>query len=163
MKILGLPTESSPSKEKPDQGGVSCTTSTYEAYRSNNDGNIYVNNLDDVFRQAEQGYERLAKAKKQIEEAEAILTQVVRDFQSSTATLIGNEYEADYQCRQRVTWNTDELEAIFHDVDKLPEHVKKSLRVDKEAYEKLPEEMKNILAPARIVNPQKPKINVRRK
>tara|TARA_A200000159_G_C7224443_1_gene297546 strand:- start:39 stop:527 length:489 start_codon:yes stop_codon:yes gene_type:complete len=162
MKILGLPTESSPSKEKSGQG-VSFTTSSYEAYKSNDDGNIYISNLDDVFRQAEQGHKSLAKAKKQIEEAEAMLAQVAREFQSSNATLIGNEYEADYQSRQRVTWNTDELEAIFHDVDKLPEHVKKSLRVDKEAYEKLPEEMKNILAPARIVNPQKPKINVRRK
>ena len=163
MKILGLPTENSSSKEKPDQGVVNGKISSYEAYKSNDDGKIYISNLDDVFRQAEQGHKSLAKAKKQIEDAEAMLAQVAREFQSSTATLMGNEYEADYQSRQRVTWNTDELEAIFHDVDKLPEHVKKSLRVDKEAYEKLPEEMKNILAPARIVNPQKPKINVRRK
>lgn len=162
MKILGLPDHGNKPKAEP-QEHFEVRKGGHNAHRSNGESEIYVDGLDHVFEQVERGHEALSRAKKQIEEAEKQLVQVARDFQMSEAKLVGNDFEADVIPKERVTWNTNELENIFREKDKLPAHVKKSLRVDKDAYDKLPKAMKNILEPARIVNPQKPKINVRRK
>jgi len=163
MKILGLPNQDDKTNPKPQLKEITNYRGAHSAYTNGDDRKIFVENLDDVFHQVELGHPALAKAKEKIEEAEKVLAQVARDFQMSEATLVGDEFEADVIAKERVTWNTDQLESIFHAADKLPDHVKKLLRVDKEAYEKLPQAMKDILEPARIVNPQKPKINVRRK
>ena len=163
MKILGLPDPANKTAPEPRNEPLTNTKGGHSAHKSNGSNVVHVENLDHVFKQVEQGHEALSKAKKQIEEAEKMLVQVARDFQLSEAKLVGNDFEADVIPKERVTWNTNELENIFREKDKLPAHVKKSLRVDKDAYDKLPKAMKNILEPARIVNPQKPKINVRRK
>ena len=160
MKILGLPEEGAKKKKSEPSVG---TMRSYSAIKNHSSSTAFVENADTVFGQLEAGREELEKARTKIEAAEAIIMEIASSMNMKDGELESHVFRAEIKSKERVTWNTEELEKIFHEKDKLPKHIKKSLRVDKDTYESLPREVQNILEPARIVNPQKPQIKVRRK
>lgn len=162
MKILGLPTDSNQKPQSTPAPSTVTSTSSIEAWRENGSNVVKAHGIDGACIELEDGRRQLDEAKRKIEQAEQIIIDVFRDFQLSEGTMVGENHTVEYKNQTRVTWNTSELEKILHSHDSLPAHVKKNLSVDKAVYETLPQEMKNILSPARKVNTQKPKIEVRR-
>lgn len=121
--------------------------------------------FEEVVKLALDEREKLEEAKARSEAADNAVRQLasrVAEDDHSDIDMSGYGFNVKVKRRSQYRWDSAKLAEIFAQSNTLPNHVKKSLSVDRRTYERLSSDEQSELRPALTVISQKSAINISR-